>query len=118
MKCAGTSTASEKVHRGGWSHSSAAVLAPWLTSVAIRSRCADDLGLADPVIPWLSSRDRFAEFSQLLTMVCGTLARIGGEVYELQRPEIGELGEPRPASVVGSITMHHKRNPEGSEHLD
>ena len=27
-------------------------------------------------------------------MICGTLARIGTEVYELQRPEIGELREP------------------------
>ncbi len=51
-------------------------------------------------------------------MVCGTLARIGGEVYELQRPEIGELAEPTTATAVGSITMPHKRNPESSEHLD
>ena len=48
----------------------------------------------------------------------GTLARIGNEVYELQRPEIGELREPTTSDVVGSITMPHKRNPEGSEHLD
>ena len=46
-----------------------------------------------------------------------TLARIGNEVYELQRPEIGELREPTTASAVGSITMPHKRNPELSEHL-
>ena len=51
-------------------------------------------------------------------MVCGTLARIGNEVYELQRPEIGELREPTTRDTVGSITMPHKRNPEGSEHLD
>src|SRR5262249_37573565 len=44
--------------------------------------------------------------------------RIGGEVYELQRPEIGELAEPAAAGTVGSITMPHKRNPEASEHLD
>ncbi|MGH3512494.1 MAG: class-II fumarase/aspartase family protein, partial [Pseudonocardiaceae bacterium] len=45
-------------------------------------------------------------------------ARIGGEVYELQRPEIDELAEPTTATAVGSITMPHKRNPESSEHLD
>jgi len=39
-------------------------------------------------------------------------------VYELQRPEIGELREPAPDGTVGSITMPHKRNPEASEHLD
>ena len=51
-------------------------------------------------------------------MVTATLARIGNEVLELQRPEIGELREPTTADVVGSITMPHKRNPERSEHLD
>src|SRR5690606_4476378 len=61
--------------------------------------------------------DRSAGFGALRAMITGTLARIGDEVYELQRPEIGELGEPRAEGVVGSITMHHKRNPEGSEHL-
>ena len=50
-------------------------------------------------------------------MVTGTLARIGNEVMELQRSELGELRRSA-ASVVGSITMPHKRNPERSEHLD
>lgn len=79
--------------------------------------CAE-LGLADPGISWLTARDRIAEFGTTLAMVCGTLARIGGEVYELARPEIGELAEPAPADGVSSITMPHKRNPEASEHLD
>ena len=51
-------------------------------------------------------------------MICATLARIGNEVLELQRPEIGELREPTTTDAVGSITMPHKRNPERSEHLD
>jgi adenylosuccinate lyase len=66
----------------------------------------------------LSSRDRIAEFAGVLAMTCATLARIGNEVYELQRPEIGELREPTSPTSVGSITMPHKRNPERSEHLD
>ena len=84
----------------------------------VRARFCASLGLADPGISWLTARDRVAEFGSLLSMVCGTLARIGGEVYELQRPEIGELAEAAPAGTVGSITMPHKRNPEASEHLD
>jgi len=86
--------------------------------LAVRARFCAELGLADPGISWLSARDRGAEFAQLLALICGTLARIGGEVYELQRPEIGELAEASPAGTVGSITMPHKRNPEASEHLD
>jgi adenylosuccinate lyase len=85
---------------------------------AVRRRFCAELGLADPGISWLSSRDRIAEVGAVLAMVTGTLARIGGEVYELQRPEIGELREPTRDDLVGSITMPHKRNPERSEHLD
>jgi adenylosuccinate lyase len=86
--------------------------------LAVRARFCAELGLADPGISWLTARDRGAEFAQLLALICGTLARIGGEVYELQRPEIGELAEASPAGTVASITMPHKRNPELSEHLD
>jgi len=84
----------------------------------LRAEFCAELGLGDPGISWLTSRDRVAEFGGVLCMICGTLARIGNEVYELQRPEIGELREPTTPDVVGSITMPHKRNPEGSEHLD
>jgi adenylosuccinate lyase len=84
----------------------------------LRAEFCAELGLADPGISWLTSRDRIAELGGLLAMICGTLARIGNEVYELQRPEIGELREPTTDDTVGSITMPHKRNPEGSEHLD
>ncbi|MDQ1670977.1 MAG: hypothetical protein QOE40_3038 [Actinomycetota bacterium] len=84
----------------------------------VRRRFCAELGLGDPGISWLAARDRVAEVGGVLAMVTGTLARIGAEVYELQRPEIGELREPARAEQVGSITMPHKRNPERSEHLD
>jgi adenylosuccinate lyase len=73
--------------------------------------------LQDPVISWTSSRDRVEEFVHLLAQMASTLARIGNEIFELQRPEIGELHEPAGPDSVGSITMPHKRNPEMSEHL-
>ncbi len=58
-----------------------------------------------------------AEWGTLLTLVTGTADRIGHEVYNLQRDELGELGEAPVPGVVGSITMPHKRNPEIAEHL-
>jgi adenylosuccinate lyase len=76
------------------------------------------LGLGAPDVPWITARDRTAEFLTFLALVTGTLAKIGNEVFELQRPEIGEVGEPIVAGTVGSITMPHKRNPEFSEQLD
>lgn len=83
----------------------------------LRRRFCERLGLADPGVSWTTSRDRLAEFTTLLALVSGTLARIGNEVYQLQRPEIGELREATRSGAVGSITMPHKRNPETAEHL-
>ena len=85
--------------------------------LALQARLCERLDLAAPDVTWLTARDRVAEFLVLLTMVTGTLAKIGREVYQLQRPEIGEVAEPTRPGLVGSITMPHKRNPELSEHL-
>jgi adenylosuccinate lyase len=83
----------------------------------VQRRFAERLGLQAPPISWTSSRDVLAEWCALLTLVTGTADRIGHEVYNLQRSEIGELREGFVAGTVGSITMPHKRNPEIGEHL-
>jgi adenylosuccinate lyase len=75
------------------------------------------VGLRAPVLPWGSARDCVAEFGQFAALVGATLAKIGNEIYQLQRPEIGELGEPATGEQIGSVTMPHKRNPERSEQL-
>lgn len=75
------------------------------------------LGLVAPAVPWLVARDGVAEFVWLLAAMSATVAKIGNEVYQLQRPEIGEVAEAFTPGTVGSITMPHKRNPESSEHL-
>jgi adenylosuccinate lyase len=87
-------------------------------ALPLLDRFAAQLGLGAPELPWLTARDRIAEFVMLLALVTGTLAKIGNEIFELQRPEIGEVAEPFTEGTVGSITMPHKRNPELSEHLD
>ncbi|HWD08285.1 MAG TPA: adenylosuccinate lyase family protein [Actinomycetota bacterium] len=85
--------------------------------LAVRRRFCERVGLADPGIAWLSARDRPAEMTGLLAQITGTLGRVGNEVLELSRPEIGELAESVPEGFVGSITMPHKVNPEVAEHL-
>ena len=75
------------------------------------------LGLRPPDIAWTTARDVLVEWFQLLTLVSGTADKIGHEVYNLQRPEIGEVSEGFVSGTVGSITMPHKRNPEIAEHL-
>lgn len=83
----------------------------------LQRRVLERLGLAAPDTSWLSARDRVAELVGLLALITATLAKLGNEVYNLQRPEIGELAEAPAEGVVGSITMPQKRNPERSEHL-
>ena len=83
----------------------------------LQRRLLARLGLGVPDTSWLTARDRIAELTTLLALVTGTLARIGNEVYNLQRAEIGELSESPTEGVVGSITMPQKINPERSEHL-
>jgi adenylosuccinate lyase len=93
-------------------------LSAWGPSgLELQRRVLERLGLGVPDISWLTARDGVAELVTLLALITGTLARIGNEVYNLQRPEIGELSEAPTEGVVGSITMPQKRNPERSEHL-
>ncbi len=75
------------------------------------------LGLNAPTISWTTSRDTLAEWFNLLALIASTGDKIGHEIYNLQRTEIGEVSEGFMEGTVGSITMPHKRNPEISEHL-
>jgi len=86
-------------------------------AIEVQRRFLDRLGLRAPEIAWTTARDRVTELAVLCAMVTGTLAKIGNEIKQLQRAEIGELREPTRGGLVGSITMPHKRNPELSEHL-
>jgi len=86
-------------------------------SLQLRSAFASELGLGEPDISWLTARDRIAEFASVLSFACSAVARMANEVYSLQRLELGELREATSDSVVGSITMPHKRNPESSEQI-
>ncbi|MGR8979537.1 MAG: class-II fumarase/aspartase family protein [Gammaproteobacteria bacterium] len=86
-------------------------------ALVLQRRFLEKLGLSAPVISWTASRDRLAEWLNLLALIAATSDRIGHEIYNLQRPEIGELSEGFAPGTVGSITMPQKRNPEISEHL-
>jgi adenylosuccinate lyase len=87
------------------------------SALEIQAAFCERLGLKAPAISWTASRDVLAEWGNLLMLVTGTADRIGHEVYNLQRSELGEVSEGFVAGRVGSITMPHKRNPEIAEHL-
>jgi adenylosuccinate lyase len=83
----------------------------------VQQRVFARLGLRMPTISWSSSRDVYAEFGNALSLIASTADKLGREIYNLQRPEIGELSEPFIEGTVGSITMPHKQNPEVSEQM-
>ena len=83
----------------------------------LRRAFCSRLGLGEPAISWLAARDRIAEFGSNAALASATMARMGNEVYNLQRREIGEAAEAASGATVGSFTMPHKRNPERSEQM-
>jgi 3-carboxy-cis,cis-muconate cycloisomerase len=69
---------------------------------------AADLGLAAPVLPWHTTRNRVAELAAALGIAAGALATVALDVALLSQGEVGELAEADPG---GSSAMPHKRNP-------
>jgi len=93
-------------------------LAYWgMDALSLLSAFSRRIRLPEPSLPWGSARDCIGEFAACSAMLSSTLAKIGNEVYQLQRPEIAELAGSQGDAQVGSVTMAHKRNPERSEHL-
>lgn len=66
----------------------------------------------------LVSRDRYIEVLSILSSMAVTVDKIGTEIRNLQRPEIGEVMEYFDRSKqVGSSSMPSKRNPIRSENV-
>ncbi|SET19836.1 MULTISPECIES: class-II fumarase/aspartase family protein [Enterocloster] len=79
--------------------------------LAVRDNMMVRLGLEIPKIAWYNSRDRHTEYVTTLAMICGTLGKLGNEVYIGQKTEVNEMAEGFSPDKVGSSTMPHKRNP-------
>lgn len=63
-------------------------------------------------------RDRLIEVLSHICNISVTCEKIATEIRTLQRPEIGELGEPfDEKKQVGSSTMSHKKNPVTCENI-
>ena len=69
---------------------------------------AEELGLAEPVLPWHTNRQRLAELGAALDGAAGAAAKVGRDIVLLAQSEVGEVAE---ASGGRSSTMPQKRNP-------
>jgi 3-carboxy-cis,cis-muconate cycloisomerase len=83
-------------------------IGPWL------SELAKTLGLGVASRSWHTARDGLAEFASWLSLVSGTLGKIGQDVAVMAQNEIGETVL---AGGGKSSAMHHKSNPVQAELL-
>jgi len=72
---------------------------------------SDEVGLAQPTVPWHTERDRLAEFATTYGILVGTLGKMARDVSLLMQTEIGEACEPHSPTRGGSSSMPQKRNP-------
>ena len=68
---------------------------------------AEELGLAEPALPWHANRVRVAELGGALELVAGACGKIALDVILLAQTEVGEV----TVLAGGSSAMPHKRNP-------
>lgn len=84
-------------------------------ALEVRAAMAAELGLDDCSVPWHVARDRILLVGQEAASVAATCVRLGREVIDLARLEIGEVGEVDGMFRGASSTMPQKANPISSE---
>lgn len=69
---------------------------------------ANELGLAEPLLPWHNLRTPIADLAGALAFTAGALGKLAADVLTLSRTEIGEVTEGQGG---GSSTIPQKANP-------
>jgi 3-carboxy-cis,cis-muconate cycloisomerase len=81
------------------------------SGIDVLSRFARELELAEPVLPWHTTRTRIAELASALGEASGAMAKVAGDVVLLAQTEVGEMREGGGEDRGGSSAMPHKHNP-------
>ncbi len=82
--------------------------------LAIMRELARELELRAPAAPWHAQRDGFAELAGWLSLLTGSLGKIGQDLALMAQTEVAEASD---GSVGSSSAMPHKANPVNSELL-
>lgn len=77
----------------------------------LEQKVCERLGLNPPDITILFSRRRFMQLLMTLVYIANAIDSMATEIFNRQRPEIGELQEPFKEGQVASTVSPHKRNP-------
>jgi 3-carboxy-cis,cis-muconate cycloisomerase len=81
---------------------------------AVAARLAQTLALGLPERSWHSQRDNLAELGSWLSLVSGSLGKLGMDIGLMAQNRFGEIAL---AGGGGSSAMPHKSNPVGAEVL-
>jgi 3-carboxy-cis,cis-muconate cycloisomerase len=81
--------------------------------VAVAGLLAQELQLAEPVLPWHTERARVAGIGCALATVSGALAKIALDVLLMAQTEVAEVREAG-GGPGGSSTLPQKQNPVGA----
>jgi 3-carboxy-cis,cis-muconate cycloisomerase len=75
---------------------------------------ASELGLTPPEAPWHTSRHRIVEFAGLLSLITGSLGKMGQDIALMAQTPVREVSL---RTGGGSSAMPHKSNPVRAEAL-
>lgn len=81
---------------------------------AVTDHVAAELGLASTGGTWHAKRDGVAEYAGLLSLITGTLGKIGQDICLMAQQGLDEI---KLSGGGGSSAMPHKQNPVGAELL-
>jgi len=81
---------------------------------AVAASLAKCLDLSLPDVSWHAQRVRLVELANWLSLLTGTLGKMGQDVVLMAQNEIAEVSL---AETGGSSAMHHKKNPVKAEIL-
>ncbi len=82
--------------------------------LAVAADVADELGLAESLLPWHTVRLRPARLSCALGTALGAMGKIARDLVLLAQTEVAEAAEGAADGRGGSSTMPHKHNPVGA----
>jgi 3-carboxy-cis,cis-muconate cycloisomerase len=79
--------------------------------IQVLKEFARELGLAEPVVPWHTTRLRVAGLGGVLALAAGVAHKLALDVVLMAQTEVAEVAEPQDGGRGGSSTLPHKRNP-------
>ena len=80
----------------------------------VLSSLAQELELAEPVLPWHTRRVRVGQLGAALALAAGAVEKVALDLKLMAQTEVGEVSESSADGRGGSSTLPHKRNPVGA----